>query len=85
MPTFTFSDYDIGNNTIVPDQEGSLPFTIRAERSCMDRPKRTTVTASGMEEALCGAIDWKKKTMEVKGVMKPFAEVKHKVGGALSL
>ena len=51
----------------------------------MDQPKRTTVTASGVEEALGGAIDWKKKTMEVKGVMKPFAEVKHKIGGALSL
>ena len=84
MPTFTFSDYDIGNSLIVPDQQGSTPFTIRMQRGFMDQPKRTTLTASGVESTLDGAIDWKNKTMEINGVTKPFAEVKHKVGGALN-
>jgi hypothetical protein len=86
MPTFTFSNYDIGNSPIVPDQEGSLSFTIHTERSFMDQVKRTTVTASGVEDrALNGAIDWTKKAIEVKGITKPFSEVKYKMGGAFSL
>jgi hypothetical protein len=84
MPAFTFSDYDIGNSLIVPDQQGSMSFTIRMQRGFMDQPKRTTLTTSGMEGTLDGAIDWKNKTMGINGVTKPFAEVKHKVGGALN-
>jgi hypothetical protein len=56
------------------------------QRGFLDQPKETTLTAHGVEDnALNGAIDWTKKTIEVKGVVKPFGEVKHKVGGALSL
>jgi hypothetical protein len=86
MSTFTFSSYDIGNSPIVPNQEGSLSFAIHMQRGFLDQPKETTLTAHGVEDnALNGAIDWTKKTIEVKGVVKPFGEVKHKVGGALSL
>ena len=79
MPTFTFSDYDTGNSLIVPDQEGPPSFTIRTQRGFMDQLKHTTLTASGMD--LSGAIDWTKKTMEIKGVTKPYTEVKDKIGG----
>lgn len=83
MPTFTFSDYDTGNSLIVPDQEGPPSFTIRTQRGFMDQLKHTTLTASGMD--LSGAIDWTKKTMEIKGVTKPYTEVKDKIGGTFSL
>jgi len=83
MPTFTFSNYDIGNSTIVPDQEGSLSFTIRTQRGFIDQPKQTTLTVAGVD--ISGTIDWAKKTMEVKGVTKPFTEVKDKTGGTFSL
>ena len=52
----------------------------------MDMQKFTTLTAqAGGTEDLGGAIDWKKKTMTINGVTKQFAEVQHKLGGALSL
>jgi hypothetical protein len=87
MTIFTFSEYDIGNSPIVPDQEGSVSFTISTERGLMDQPKTTTLTPSGDTEnnALGGAIDWKKKTVQVGGVTKPFAEVKHTTGGVFSM
>ncbi|KAF8152959.1 hypothetical protein B0H34DRAFT_86620 [Crassisporium funariophilum] len=87
MPSYNFQDYDVGNNTIVPDQECSLSFTIRTERGFMDQVKSTTVTASSKRggEFLHGGIDWKKKTMEIQGVTKPLVEVKRKHGGTFSL
>ena len=67
---------------MVPAQAG-LSFTTRTEWGFMDMPKMTTLMP--MNGSFGGAIDWKKKTMEVNGVAKPVAEVKRKLGGALSL
>jgi hypothetical protein len=83
MTKFTFSEYDIGNSPIVPDQEGSISFTISTERSFMDQPKKTTLISSG-DNALGGVMDWKKKTLQVGGITKPLAEVKRKTGGVFS-
>ena len=81
MPSFTFSNYDVGNSAIVPDKEGPIFFTIRTRRSIFHEPIRTTVTSSGTEDKdLAGAIDWKKKTIEVKGVTKLLMDVKRNVG-----
>ena len=49
----------------------------------MNIPKVTTL--SPMNEGLGGAIDWKKDVIEVNGVTKPAADVKHKLGGTFSL
>jgi hypothetical protein len=88
MPTYTFSEYDMGNSPIVPDQEGPVSFTTSTERGFMDMQKHTTVIPlnSGTEDRALGVVvDWKKKTMEFNGKTKPMAEVKRKTGGTLSL
>jgi hypothetical protein len=86
MSTFAFTNYDIGNSRIVSSQDGISSFTIRTKRGFMDMHILTTITPDGKgAAALGGAIDWKKKTLTLNGVTKPFAEVKRKIGGALSL
>lgn len=84
MLTFTVSKHGIGNSPIVPDQQGLLSFTIQTDRNIFQDCKQTSLTTSGPGEepnALSGRIDWKNKMIGVNGVMKPFAEVKRKVGG----
>jgi len=91
MPTgtFTFSEYDFGNSSIVPESDHTaISFTMRTKRGIMDRPKLTTLSSSHSVDAdlqVGGAIDWKKKTMEVTGMTRPLAEVRHRVGGTFSL
>jgi len=79
MLTFTFSHVDVGNSLLVPDQESSISFTTCTTREPEDGPKLMTLTASSMEgKALHGSIDWRKKTIEVNGVLKSLAQVKIK-------
>jgi hypothetical protein len=87
MLTFTFPNYDIGNGPIIPSEENpsKLGFIVATERGFMDQTKRTVLTSFGtQDEGLGGAIDYKKKTMEVQGVTSPFAAVKYHVGGTFS-
>jgi len=92
MPTgtFTFSSDDFGNSSIVPEpgHAGSATFTIHTERGFLDLPILTTLTSSDSENTELkagGAIDWSQETLEIIGTTKPLAEVKHRIGGYLSL
>lgn len=84
---FTFTEYDLGNSQIVSTQEGSLSFALSTKRGFRGTNKVTTLTVCDADgkSTSGGTIDWKKKTIEILGVNKPWSEVKHKPGGALSL
>ena len=87
MPTFTFSEYDVGNTLLVPDDGGPSLAISTTRSNFTDQPQLTTiqVVVPGAEGTVLGALDWKNKTVEIAGVRKPKAEVKHKPGGAFSL
>lgn len=86
MLDFTLSEYDLGNSLLVPTEEGVLSFALNTEQDAFDRNKVTTITVSDADGkgAPGGTMDWKKKTIEIMGVTKPCADVKHKPGGILS-
>ncbi|KAF9462187.1 hypothetical protein BDZ94DRAFT_1322738 [Collybia nuda] len=86
MIMFTFTEYDLGNSPMVSTTEGSLSFSLNTERSFMDLNELTSLTVSDAngKDIPGGSIDWKKKTIEVMGATKPWAEVKRKPGGLLS-
>ncbi|KAJ6553084.1 hypothetical protein B0H19DRAFT_1155598 [Mycena capillaripes] len=93
--SFTFTNYDIQNSDVVPN-DGSpsqtVGFRVVTERSRMDSPKQTTLyrgnafsaesakQAEGEGLRVIGRIDWKQKILEVNGVSKPFKEVRTRTG-----
>ncbi|CAA7260636.1 unnamed protein product [Cyclocybe aegerita] len=85
--TFSLPDYDLGNMPIVPDPPDASPlsFATATERSFTDAPKLTTLTMTSSDpdiKPIVGGLDWKKKTMEINGKIKPIAELKSKTSGS---
>ena len=80
MPTFAFSEYDVGNTLLVPD-DGGLSLAITTTRGSFGQPKLTTiqVVVPGAEGTVLGGFDWQNETVEIAGVRKPRAKVKREI------
>ena len=80
MPTFTFSEYDVGNTLLVPD-DGGPSLSISTTRGSFGQPKMTTiqVVVPGAEGTVLGGFEWKNETVEIAGIRKPSAKVKREI------
>jgi hypothetical protein len=89
VPVYSFQRYDPGNNTIQCDENPHLPvYTTTTTKSLLGILKQTLVVCETGEDKLVkvqGEIDWTNKKITVEGGSKKFSEVKHKLGGFLSL